>query len=150
MYAEFRWLSLQLQDCELRGQAPWWSWLSLAIVFLVSFKMYRRRHSTRETILALLVSVGSVIFWSLFLNVSGTTDCGAGGPFNSIPLVVNDSDWVFFVLLQLPAGYLILLAGSRLYEQITRNRPKKDLNPHLTRHLNNSNPGDEGNFRRYL
>jgi hypothetical protein len=119
-------------------------------VSLVSFKVYRHRHSARETILPALISAAFLVIFSAAFNVSGTTDCGAGGPFNPTPLIVNDSDWVFFVLFQPPAGYLIAIATLKLYELRAKDQSKNKLKPHPASYTSKSNSEDEGNFRRYL
>lgn len=144
-------LASYVEICEMQFQAPWWFWLAFILLFIIGIAVFTVRNSLRESVLPLFFSLAFSGFSLNIFNALGTTDClaAADNPFGPI-FLVSGWEWMMALVIQPPGMYLLSLGAVEAVYRLTKNRPNKNLNPHLTRHTTKSNPGDEGNFRRYL
>lgn len=144
-------LASYVEICETRFQAPWWFWLTFIVLHIVGIAVFTVRNSLREIAIPLFISLPFSGFSLIIFNAFGTTDClaAADNPFGPI-FLVSGWEWMWALVFQTPSLYLLCLGAVEAVTRLNKNRPYKDLNPHLTRHTTKSNPGDEGNFRRYL
>ena len=141
----------QIDICETRFQAPRWFWLASVLLFIVAITVFLVRNTLKEIFFVLFISL-VVSFFSLnFFKAFGTTDCkvAVDNPFGST-FLASDWDWLMALISQPSVLYLMSLGSIELFHQLTKNHPKKNLNPDVGYSNNDSNPGDEGNFRRYL